>query len=111
MEQKKTFKERCAEAKKWWKDNGPIILSGVAIFLTGTIVGALKGVDVGLKNVDGAIDSAVDKGVDIGRHDAINNICNRLADGGEPIRFHNHDTDEVLYIGKVDAPEEESEKA
>lgn len=111
MEQKKNFKERCAEAKKWWKDNGPIILSGVAIFLTGTVFGIVKGAKMNRNYLDCTIESAVDKGVDVGRHDAINNICNRLEDGDEPIRFHNHDTGKDLYIGKVDAPEEESKEA
>lgn len=111
MEQKKTFKERCAEAKAWWDEHHTQIGAAVIIFLTGTVFGIVKGAKMNRDYLDCTIKASLSNGYEQGRRGTINDICNRIADTDEPIKFNNHDTGESLYIGKVDAPEEESEEA
>ena len=104
MKEKKTFKE-------WWKEHKTQILAGVGIFLTGITIGIVEGFDMSKDYHRQSIKASLDHGYDKGRHEAINDICNRLAEMPErPIKFDNHDTGESLYIGRVDAPEEESEE-
>lgn len=110
MKEKKTMKQRMEEAKAWFDEHKGQIGATVVVFLTGTIVGIVKGTEIRKNYLDDTIEVSLQKGYERGTCDTRNRIGYGVLDNGS-YELVNSSGDVLTLTGTLTKHEdEESEK-
>lgn len=109
MKEKKTFKQRCEEAKIWFDNHKTQIGAGIILFGTGALCGIIRGAKIQRDYLDDTISVSLQNGYERGTRDTRNRIGNEVVDNGS-YELVNRNGDVLTLTGTISHPEEEHQE-